>query len=228
MSFLQTHDLVGNRLRGERVSDLTRPEVIYALAAVYVLSPQIPMLFMGEEWGATSPFPYFCSFTGELGEAVRRGRLEQFATAAERADPAFLATVPDPLSPETFLSAKLKWDELEQAPHAEMLLVYRSLLDVRRRLIVPLLHAVPDRAGVASVRGPRTLEVRWRLAAGELRLDANLSDEPGDRLSPLTGQIIWERGGFTEETRPGPWSVRWSLAEAQTPIGEIENLRCVR
>ena len=228
VSFLQTHDLVGNRLRGERISDLARAEVIYALAAVYLLSPQIPMLFMGEEWGASSPFPYFCSFTGELGEAVRRGRLEQFATAAERADAAFLATVPDPLSAETFSAAKLHWDELEREPHAEMLLVYRSLLDVRRRLIVPLLHGVPDCAGVASVRGPRTLEVRWRLAAGELRLDANLSDEVGDALTPLLGEIIWERGGFVEESRPGPWSVRWSLAESHTPVDEIEDLRCVR
>lgn len=227
VSFLQTHDLVGNRLRGERVSDLTRPEVIYALAAVYLLAPQIPMLFMGEEWGASSPFPYFCSFTGELGEAVRRGRLEQFATAAQRDDPAFLATVPDPLSPETFLSAKLHWDELTREPHAEMLLVYRSLLAVRRRSIVPLLRSVPDYAGTASVRGPRTLEVRWRLATGELRLDANLSDRPGDALSPLLGTVIWERGGMTAETTPGPWSVRWSFAEVHTPIEAVEDLRCV-
>ncbi len=211
VSFLQTHDLVGNRLRGERVSDLARGEVVHALAAVYLLAPQIPMLFMGEEWGASSPFPYFCSFRGELGEAVRRGRLEQFATVAERADPAFLATVPDPLAESTFVSAKLRWEERGEGRHAESMAVYRRLLGVRRERIVPLLRGVPETAGEFAVRGPRTLEVRWRLPAGELRVDANLGDEAGPELSALEGEVLDLQGTMQGAVVPGAWTVRWSL-----------------
>ncbi len=211
VSFLQTHDLVGNRLRGERISDLAPPHIVHALAAVYLLSPQIPMLFMGEEWAASSPFPYFCEFAGELGEAVRRGRLQQFATPAQRVDPAFLATVPDPLAPATFLSAKLRWDELPDPPHAKTFAVYRELLALRRERILPLLHGIPHRAGTADLRGARTLEVRWSLPLGELRLDTNLNDLPSPTLTPLTGEVLHLQGALHADRELAPWSVRWSL-----------------
>ena len=211
VSFLQTHDLVGNRLRGERISHLAPPHILHALAAVYLLSPQIPMLFMGEEWAASSPFPYFCDFTGDLAQAIRRGRLEQFATQAQRVDPDFLATVPDPLSPETFLSAKLHWDERSEAPHAETLAVYRTLLAVRHRHIIPLLRGIPDRAGRYDLRGARTLEVRWQLPLAELRVDTNLNDLPSAPLTPLTGTLLHLQGGQISPVGLAPWSVRWSL-----------------
>ena len=83
--------------------------VIRALASVYLLMPQTPMLFMGEEWGAPQPFPYFCDFGGELAEAVRKGRREEFARFPEFADPAMVARIPDPIAKATFLSAKLDW-----------------------------------------------------------------------------------------------------------------------
>ena len=79
VSFIQNHDQIGNRAFGERLTALVPPEVMRALASVYLLAPQIPMLFMGEEWGAASPFPFFCDFSGELAEVVRKGRREEFS-----------------------------------------------------------------------------------------------------------------------------------------------------
>ena len=87
VSFIQNHDQIGNRAFGERLNMLASPEAMRALASVYLLAPQIPMLFMGEEWGATSPFPFFCDFTGELAEAVRKGRREEFSRFPEFSDP---------------------------------------------------------------------------------------------------------------------------------------------
>ena len=87
VSFIQNHDQIGNRAFGERLNCLAPPEAIRALASVYLLAPQIPMLFMGEEWGAKQPFLFFCDFSGELAEAVRKGRREEFSRFPEFADP---------------------------------------------------------------------------------------------------------------------------------------------
>jgi maltooligosyltrehalose trehalohydrolase len=86
VSFIQNHDQIGNRAFGERLNTLVPPEVIRALASIYLLAPQTPMIFMGEEWGARSPFLFFCDFKGKLGEAVRKGRLEEFSRFPEFAD----------------------------------------------------------------------------------------------------------------------------------------------
>ena len=79
VSFIQNHDQIGNRAFGERVNALASREAVRAMAAIYLLLPQIPMLFMGEEWAASQPFPYFCDFDGELGDKVREGRRKEFA-----------------------------------------------------------------------------------------------------------------------------------------------------
>ena len=96
VSFIQNHDQIGNRAFGERLNSLAPPEAIRALAGVYLLAPQIPMLFMGEEWGATQPFLFFCDFDGKLAEAVRKGRREEFSRFPEFADPERVAKIPDP------------------------------------------------------------------------------------------------------------------------------------
>ena len=87
-----------------------------AVAAIYLLLPQIPMLFMGEEWAATTPFPFFSDYGGELAEAVRRGRVKQLAETGH-VDEETLRRAPDPQAESTFLSAKLRWEELNDSPH---------------------------------------------------------------------------------------------------------------
>ena len=100
-----------------------------ALASVYLLAPQIPMLFMGEEWGAAQPFLFFCDFGGELAEAVRKGRREEFSRFPEFADPERVAKIPDPCAQSTFLASKLDWSRID----AEHLAYYRELLKVAPR-----------------------------------------------------------------------------------------------
>src|SRR5690606_30928268 len=137
ISFLQNHDQVGNRAMGDRLTALAPPEVLRALDSVQVLLPQLPMLFMGEEWGARPPFPFFCDFHGDLKAAVVKGRREEFARFPQFSDPAQRERIPDPTSAETFALAKLRWEELQQPDAADQLAWMRALLEVRRREIVP-------------------------------------------------------------------------------------------
>lgn len=211
ISFLQTHDVVGNRIRGERLTDLAAIPVVRAVAAVYLLAPQVPMLFMGEEWGASSPFPYFCDFSGDLANAVRAGRLEQFATPEQRSDPAFIASVPDPLAASTFLSAKLDWEEITQSPHAELLAWYTSVLQVRRETLVPMLGKLHGTRGSWEVLGPRQFRITWDIHVAELRLEANLSSSEFGGFGAPEGAIIWLEGGCEHARGFAPWTVRWCL-----------------
>ena len=115
ISFLQNHDQIGNRPLGERLSLMAAVPAIEAALQVTLLAPMPPMLFMGEEWGATQPFPFFCDFGGELAHAVRRGRKAEFAAAYSK----FGAEgIPDPLTQETFRSAVLDWSARDRSPWA--------------------------------------------------------------------------------------------------------------
>ena len=106
VAFIQNHDQIGNRAFGERIGAFAPAETVRAIAAVYLLSPQVPMLFMGEEWASAQPFPFFCDFEGDLADAVRNGRREEFARFPEFRDPAMRERIPDPLAEATFRSAK--------------------------------------------------------------------------------------------------------------------------
>jgi maltooligosyltrehalose trehalohydrolase len=129
---LQNHDQVGNRAAGERTSHLFSPGQLKIGSALVMTSPFVPMLFQGEEWGASTPFLYFTDHhETELAEAVRRGRREEFAAFGWDPD-----KIPDPQAEETFLRSKLDWDELRRDPHAEILDWHRSLIELRRRMPV--------------------------------------------------------------------------------------------
>ena len=142
VAFIQNHDQIGNRAFGERLITIADPLAMRALAATYLLRPQVPMLFMGEEWGATQPFPFFCDFEGELADAIREGRRAEFSTFPEFQDPEQRDRIPDPLADSTFASAKLDWDNPTRPPHAEWLAWYRQVLTVRRERIAPLLQDI--------------------------------------------------------------------------------------
>ena len=112
---VQNHDQVGNRARGDRLAAIVAPAADRLACGLLLLSPCVPLLFMGEEYGETRPFPYFCSFgDADLVEVVRRGRREEFAAMAF----AWGAEIPDPQSPETFAAAKLAWAWPEGSPQA--------------------------------------------------------------------------------------------------------------
>jgi maltooligosyltrehalose trehalohydrolase len=131
--FSQNHDQVGNRQFGERSSQLFSYDTIKLMAGAVLVSPYIPLLFMGEEWGETAPFFYFSTHTDpELAKAVRQGRQEEFADFDSDGH------VPDPQSHETFLQAKLQWELLNQKPHQTLLRYYKTLIALRQQL--PALH----------------------------------------------------------------------------------------
>ncbi len=124
----QNHDQIGNRARGDRSSALMSDARLRIAAALLCTTPFVPMLFQGEEWGATTPFQYFTDHHDPaLAAAVRDGRRQEFAAFGW--DP---QQVPDPQDAATFTRSKLDWDELHRAPHADLLTWYRTLIALRR------------------------------------------------------------------------------------------------
>ncbi len=209
VAFIQNHDQIGNRAFGERLAALAPPEAVRAIASIYLLSPQIPMLFMGEEWGAKQPFPFFCDFSGELSDAVREGRRAEFAKFPEFHDPSQRERIPDPTALETFLSAKLHWNDIGQASHAEWRGFYKDLLKVRHAEIVPRLKGA--KSGCYKILGDAAVRVAWMLGDGAtLTLCANLTAEPiADFELPL-GHRIWTEGASLTQGL-GAWSVIWIM-----------------
>ncbi|MCU1483726.1 MAG: Malto-oligosyltrehalose trehalohydrolase [Actinomycetia bacterium] len=128
VGYSQDHDQVGNRAQGDRLSDVVPLDVLQVVAALVLTAPFVPMLFQGEEWGASSPFQYFTSHTDpELGRAVSEGRRREFADFGFEPD-----DVPDPQDPATFERSKLRWDELDDGDHAVLHRWYRALVALRR------------------------------------------------------------------------------------------------
>jgi maltooligosyltrehalose trehalohydrolase len=207
VSFIQNHDQIGNRAFGERLNMLAPPETIRALASVYLLAPQTPMLFMGEEWGAAQSFLFFCDYHGELAEAVRKGRREEFSRFPEFADPEYVAKIPDPSAETTFLASKLDWSRVD----THHLAYYRELLKTRREHVRPLLPYIRH-GGESLVLGEQAVRVAWRAQDRRLLVDANLS--PNRIEFPLVDVRPFWRCGDTEAAALGPWSVRWTIESA--------------
>jgi maltooligosyltrehalose trehalohydrolase len=129
---LQNHDQVGNRALGERLSSLISPEAYRAASLLLLFLPMTPLLFMGQEWGASTPFLYFTDHEPELGQLVRDGRRSEFAGFAAFTDAAARDRIPDPQALATFAGSKLRWGERELAEHAQTLELYRAALALRR------------------------------------------------------------------------------------------------
>jgi len=133
--FIQNHDQIGNRAMGDRLNHRINPPEYRALSTLLLLLPEIPLLFMGQEWAATSPFLYFTDHDEELGKAVAEGRKKEFEafTAFEGS-----SIIPDPQSPRTFQQSKLAWSERLNEPHESTLQLYRALLQLRRTEFAPV------------------------------------------------------------------------------------------
>ncbi len=220
VSFLQNHDQVGNRAFGERIHDLAPLEAVRAAVLVLLLAPSPPMLFMGEEWAAEQPFPFFCGFQGELADAVREGRRREFERFAAFRDPAARERIPDPCDPATFASAALSWDDREREPHRSMLAHYRRLLALRQGEIAPRLAGMADGGGRFEPFGGSGLRVDWSLGDGSgLALLANLSAEPiaCEPPAPAGRLLACVPDSLPDELEAGrlpPWSAGSWLAPA--------------
>lgn len=227
VAFLQCHDQVGNRAFGERINALARPVAVRALAATVLLAPSIPLLFMGEEFAAPASFLFFSDFGSDLRDAVTEGRRAEFSCFDRFADPAALASIPDPNAELSFLHSKLDWEVLCADEQSAQLQFYRRLLAIRRKLITPYLAGMGGAAGEFNLLLPRGLQVNWRLADGSvLRLLANFSDQALDPAPAAHGQLVFStpESAFASLKRGTlePWAVIWSLDSNRTQDGDDE------
>lgn len=205
INFLQNHDQIGNRALGDRIEVNADRAAIEAALAITLLAPMPPLMFMGEEWGATSPFPFFCDFSGDLAEAIRQGRRREFHSAYEK----YGDEIPDPLDGETFTSAKLNWDDLETRPARDRLDLVHRLLTIRHKEIVP--HIAGSCFVESLVNDDNQLLARWILTKGQtLRLIASLTDKTTEIEVSKTGRCIWGQMPGNELV---PWAVIWTLGK---------------
>ena len=209
VNFLQNHDQTGNRAFGERLTALAEPRAIEVLTALLLLSPHIPLLFMGEEWGETRPFQFFCDFHGELADAVREGRRREFARWPQFADPELREKIPDPNDPATLERSRLDWSARESAAGARRLDLVRQLLAIRAREIVPRLPGIRGHAAGAEAHGQRGIKARWSLGDGSrLHILVNLGGEPFDHAIP--GNEFFVLGDVARDT----WAIRVTIEAA--------------
>jgi 1,4-alpha-glucan branching enzyme/maltooligosyltrehalose trehalohydrolase len=205
VSFIQNHDQIGNRALGDRIMASSPADAVRAVTSIYLLAPEIPMLFMGEEWGAEEPFPFFCDFDEDLNAKVRKGRREELSRL-----PGFDADdLLDPTAPSTFAAAKLDWSKLASSRTLDF---YRTLLELRRRKIIPFLKG----AGSAVHRSAGSaIAVDWTLAGNRrLHLRANLGNEAAVLSEEQDeGETIF-RLGHRDSDGLAPWTVIWSMSEA--------------
>lgn len=209
INFLQNHDQTGNRAFGERLASLAAPRAVAVLSGVLLLSPMVPLLFMGEEWGETRPFLFFCDFHGELAEAVRTGRRREFARWRQFTDPAVRERIPDPNDPDTWRRSKLDWRGLEAAAGAARHELIRRLLTIRSTELAPRLAGMDAMNATVRARGERGVEACWTLGDGSrLNLAANLGGDPF-RVD-VTGRELFRHG----EPGRGRWTITVSLEDA--------------
>ncbi|WP_031555193.1 malto-oligosyltrehalose trehalohydrolase [Parvularcula oceani] len=204
VSFIQNHDQVGNRALGDRISAAAPREAVEAATALYLLCPQIPMIWMGEEWAATSTFPFFCDFSGDLADAVREGRRREFSRFERFADPAARELIPDPNAEDTFLAAKLDWQEIGRHVHQDRLDLFRHLIALRKEYVVPLLKSGRPQVEAAHEGGGVT--VRYDFGGRVLSFAVNLTAEPVPLGDALRGEVLFS----THEASPGEMPA-WSL-----------------
>jgi len=216
VAFIQNHDQIGNRAFGERIADLAGHPAVKAMQAVLLLAPQIPLLFMGEEWGATQPFCFFTDFHDELADAVREGRRREFQKFPQFASEEARAHIPDPNDATTFATSRLDWCVPEQTEHAAWLDLVRELLRIRHATVAPRLAGAPGSAADATLLSGTALQVTWTLGdQSRLTLVANLADLASDvpPADAIGGDVLYASPlNVPDDLREGrlpPWSVLW-------------------
>ncbi|CAM2902414.1 malto-oligosyltrehalose trehalohydrolase [Pseudomonas fluorescens] len=206
VAFLQNHDQIGNRALGERLHQLCSPQALKAATTLLLMSPMIPLMFMGDETNASEPFLFFTDHHGELAQAVREGRRNEFADFAAFADPQRRERIPDPNALPTFRQSAPTFTE---NAHAQL---YRQLLSLRHQHIVP--HLPGSVPLGAEVLAEGAVTARWRLGNGSvLQIDLNLSATPLDHPAPH--HLLFETHA-ADGAHLSPFSARVALS----PVGE--------
>jgi maltooligosyltrehalose trehalohydrolase len=194
--FAQNHDQVGNRALGERLSRLVGIDKLTQTMVLVLLNPHIPMLFMGEEAAAETPFLFFADWKGEAADLTREGRRREFAHFKAFSTPELRDKIPDPCQETTFAASKIDWRALEESRVSrEFRELTRKLLRIRGEKIVPLIRegvvqAEYDLLGTTGSTGG--LNVRWQTVKGDvLQLVANFSGQAIARPPLVSGETLW-------------------------------------
>ncbi|HET8657012.1 MAG TPA: malto-oligosyltrehalose trehalohydrolase [Longimicrobiaceae bacterium] len=203
---LENHDQVGNRPFGGRLSHEVPLSVYRALSALLLLSPYTPLLWMGQEWAASSPFLFFTDHPEELGRRVTEGRREEFKHFSAFRDPETREHIPDPQAARTFARSKLRWPERSEPPHAGVLTLYRELLALRRSH--PALRDHTRGGFRVSALGQQALVLRREAEGAALLLLLNFggaldADLAADPITRAPQGCRWELLLDTEEARFG-------------------------
>ena len=203
VAFLQNHDQVGNRALGERLSCLSEPDALAAATLLLLLSPMVPLLFMGEEWASEQPFLFFTDHHDALARAVREGRRAEFAEFSVFQDPARREAIPDPNAAATFEASRPDFEARHASPHREWLGNVRQLLAIRRAEIVPRLEGA--QALGTETLGDKAVVARWRMNDDtQLVIAINLSEKPAPTSAFGIGRRLYEtREGAAVATESG-------------------------
>ena len=213
--FLQNHDQVGNRAFGERLSQLCSAEALRAATTLLLLSPMIPMIFMGDEGSASEPFLFFTSHHGELAEAVRNGRRAEFAAFAAFADAEKRERIPDPNAESTFDASRPSFP----APDTPWTAFYRTLLGLRRQYLTA--HLPGSRSLGTTVLAPGAVQARWQLDNGsELRIDLNLSATAVPTALPETRHRLFDSRLTADDNPDNDALPPYSALVSLTPPGD--------
>lgn len=194
--FLQNHDQIGNRAFGERLPQISYGPALRSATVLWLLSPMIPLMFMGDEWAASEPFLFFTDHHGELADAVREGRRGEFADFAAFADEEKREHIPDPNDPATFEASRPAFDAvyLETdvgSDHRSWLELYQQLMTIRHQQIMPRLPG--SHALGADVLAEGAVSARWRMGDGAvLRIDLNLTEHAVTAPEWKNGSVLFE------------------------------------
>jgi malto-oligosyltrehalose trehalohydrolase len=215
VNFLQNHDQIGNRGFGERLTQLSDPRALGVMMAILLLAPSIPLLFMGEEHGASEPFLFFVDFDPELCEAVRQGRRRELARFPGFVARAAEEPIPDPCARETRERSIIDWSKQTEPVHAAWLAHCRTLLALRSREIEPRLAREMTAPASYLVEGS-LLRVAWRLGGDRLTLMAQLAATARRGAVEAPGRLLWANAdvvpkeGALDELPA--WFVGWYVA----------------
>ena len=189
--FAQNHDQIGNRAFGERLITLVGPERYRAALALTLLTPMVPLVFMGEPWGAQQPFQFFTDFEAPLDEAVREGRRGEFAAFAAFADPQARDRIPDPNAKATLERSRVALPGPGDEAAADAMAWFKRVLGLRR------LHLQPGLAQArplgATVLGEQAVQAGWQLPGGQWWVVLNAGDTPVPHTLP-EGETVLELG----------------------------------
>ncbi len=194
INFIQNHDQIGNRAYGNRLNTMIEPRLYETLTAMMLLVPQVPMMFMGEEYGETNPFCFFADFTGDLAEAMRANRVTEAENFGGMPVGKTRKDLPDPMDPATFKASKLDWQHADTYQGRARRDFVRSLIDLRQHHIAPLIAKGAPVEGRVIETSDGLLAVDWNFPDGRLSLRMNLSDSPRS-LPEVTGAIIYATDG---------------------------------